>query len=114
MLSTGYFPRFWGANDSALTAASADRALHGLVEDVILPAIRTYLGHQGAERLPQITLLNSWATVSDQGGNNIWHIHPDSAVSGVFYVDAGKSRDFPLDALGTLVLADPRPQVPGL
>ena len=111
MLSAGYFRRFWGANNSEVTAASADRALQELVDDAILPAINTYLGDQGAGRPFQVTLLNLWATVSNQGGNHIWHIHPDSVISGVFYVDAGKSRSFPSDELGTLVLSDPRPQV---
>ena len=47
MLSTGYFHRFGGSNNSEVTAASVDRALQELVDDAILTAINTYLGNQG-------------------------------------------------------------------
>ena len=66
------FPSFWGANNSEVTAASADRALQELFDDAILPAINTYLGNQGGAGRPfQVTLLNLWATSSNQGGKYI-------------------------------------------
>ncbi len=51
--------------------------------------------------------LSAWATVCRAGAYHAPHSHPDSAWSGVYYVDAGtESPDHPLS--GVLEFLDPR------
>lgn len=51
--------------------------------------------------------LSAWATVCRAGAYHAPHSHPDSAWSGVYYVNAGtESPDWPLS--GTLEFLDPR------
>src|SRR5215470_14581947 len=51
--------------------------------------------------------LSAWATVCRAGAYHAPHSHPDSAWSGVYYVDAGnETPDRPLS--GTLEFLDPR------
>ena len=51
--------------------------------------------------------LSAWATVCRAGAYHAPHSHPDSAWSGVYYVDAGTdSPEHPLS--GMLELVDPR------
>ena len=54
-----------------------------------------------------------WASVCRTGNYNAPHIHPESAWSGVYYVDAGDPDDtIPLS--GCLELLDPRPAAGGV
>lgn len=51
--------------------------------------------------------LSAWATICRAGAYHAPHSHPDSAWSGVYYVDAGeKTPDHPLS--GVLEFLDPR------
>ena len=55
------------------------------------------------ERLPTV----AWATICRSGAYHAPHCHPDSAWSGVYYVDAGdRQEDQPLS--GVLEFLDPR------
>ena len=54
--------------------------------------------------------VNAWANLLRKGNYNSIHNHPESAWSGVYYVDAGSTdENNPLS--GVLELLDPRPFV---
>jgi len=54
--------------------------------------------------------INAWANLLRKGNYNTVHNHPESAWSGVYYVDAGTS-DTTNPLSGVLELLDPRPFV---
>jgi len=54
-----------------------------------------------------------WANVCRTGNYNAPHIHPESAWSGVYYVDAG-NPDATVPHSGCLELLDPRPAASGV
>jgi uncharacterized protein (TIGR02466 family) len=61
----------------------------------------------GPDRFKGTLAVSAWATVCRAGAYHAPHSHPDSAWSGVYYVDAGtENRDHPLS--GVLEFLDPR------
>jgi len=61
----------------------------------------------GREDFVGTAAISAWATICRAGAYHAPHSHPDSAWSGVYYVDAGtESRDQPLG--GVLEFLDPR------
>jgi len=64
----------------------------------------------GANTFKGTLLVSAWATICRSGSYHAPHSHPDSAWSGVYYVDAGDyCPDQPLS--GVLEFLDPRPAV---
>ena len=64
-------------------------------------------GRGAAQGIPM--LLSGWATVCRSGAYHAPHSHPDSAWSGVYYVDAGSKSTAALS--GVLEFLDPRAAV---
>ena len=63
--------------------------------------------HRGIECVPGYAVVSAWATICRAGAYHAPHSHPDSAWSGVYYVDPGTdSPDQPLS--GVLEFLDPR------
>jgi uncharacterized protein (TIGR02466 family) len=63
----------------------------------------------GAEAVKGPLLLSAWATVCRAGAYHAPHCHPDSAWSGVYYVDSGTAGSDRTRALGgVLEFLDPR------
>ena len=61
----------------------------------------------GAQKFKGTLSLSAWATVCRSGAYHAPHSHPDSAWSGVYYVDAGtRNADRPFS--GMLEFLDPR------
>lgn len=83
--------------------ASLDQLRH----QIIAHSLQAFLNHSSAlafTRAPStLTVHQSWAAVSRRGAENVVHVHPDSLVSGVYYV-----RGFDDDQTGQLCLLDPR------
>jgi len=64
----------------------------------------------GTDAFNGVLSISAWATVCRQGAYHAPHSHPDSAWSGVYYVDAGThDPDRPLS--GVLEFLDPRAAV---
>jgi uncharacterized protein (TIGR02466 family) len=84
--------------------------------DTAISALRTWLtwalrrmidAAAGANAFQGTLSLSGWATICRTGAYHAPHSHPDSAWSGVYYVDAGtNSPDQPLS--GVLEFLDPR------
>lgn len=79
--------------------------------DVIRDAIgQVFQATVGAEGFKGYFAINGWANVLRRGNYNTLHNHPESAWSGVYYVDIGtQNAEQPLS--GLLELLDPRPFV---
>ncbi len=64
----------------------------------------------GPDRFKGTLAVSAWATICRAGAYHAPHSHPDSAWSGVYYVDAGtENPDHPLS--GVLEFLDPRAAV---
>jgi uncharacterized protein (TIGR02466 family) len=75
--------------------------LRTAVEDIIRATV-------GTEAFTGYFRLKAWANVLRAGNYNTLHAHPESAWSGVYYVDAGDATE-PDGLSGVLELIDPRP-----
>ncbi len=77
------------------------------IQKAVGQVIASTSGEQGFEGHLKI---NAWANLLRRGNYNTVHNHPESAWSGVYYVDAG-SADITNPLSGVLELMDPRPFV---
>ena len=91
-------PDFFSRSEPAVAA------LTGWVTWALRQMVEASAGPGGLEGT---AFLSAWVTVCRSGAYHAPHSHPDSAWSGVYYVDAGASPpDFPLS--GVLEFLDPR------
>ncbi len=98
----------WRSDNNFLTtSAPALEVLLEHVQSAVMQLIKTTAGEHGFTGYLKIS---GWANVLRNGNYNTIHNHPDSAWSGVYYVDVGsQSEQYPLS--GLLELIDPRPGV---
>jgi uncharacterized protein (TIGR02466 family) len=82
-------------------------ALREHILHAVLEMMRPSLGPEGFDG--HLTL-SGWANVLRRGNYNTPHNHPESAWSGVYYVDVGDAPDA-ASLSGLLEFLDPRPQV---
>ena len=82
-----------------------------LFDDEIQNAISQVIAStSGEQAFSGYLKVNAWANLLRKGNYNSIHNHPESAWSGVYYVDAG-SIDVANPLSGVLELLDPRPFV---
>jgi uncharacterized protein (TIGR02466 family) len=98
----------WRSRTNLLEWPDAAVAVFGdIVRDVMREVIAATVGPLGFDGAFK---LNAWANLLRAGNYNTLHAHPESAWSGVYYVDAGEPTVG--DSLsGILELRDPRPAV---
>lgn len=83
------------------------KTLYAAVQEAVNQMIGATVGEQGFRGYLKI---HGWANVLRRENYNVLHAHPESAWSGVYYVDAGsETAAYPLS--GLLELRDPRPGV---
>ncbi len=81
--------------------------LRSHIQTNVLQMIKATAGEAGFEGYLKI---NGWANVLRRGNYNTLHNHPDSAWSGVYYVDIGTPAE-ENSLSGILEFIDPRPHV---
>ena len=87
-------------NRSEPAVAALTQWITWAVRNVIVATI-------GSDEIKGVLSLSAWATICREGAYHAPHSHPDSAWSGVYYIDAGTlSPDRPLS--GVLEFLDPR------
>jgi uncharacterized protein (TIGR02466 family) len=90
----------WNSADDAVL----DRPAFAELDAAVKTLCRQVLGEMG---LPNIAFrLQSWINIHDKGGFNFLHMHEQSMLSGVFYLQVPEGS-------GGLVFRDPRPHVLG-
>eukprot|EP01050_Picozoa_sp_SAG11_P037488 SAG11_NODE_14805_length_599_cov_0.818000_1_plen_177_part_01 len=79
-----------------LSSSGAVLALHAAVVGAATAAVGELdatsfgpLARGGEHSAVSVSVQNMWANVNRRGDFNIMHTHPNSVLSGVFYVDAG-------------------------
>ena len=104
----GRMLKFAAVEPEAVRAgAVAERALRG---DVQMPGFEA---SAEPERFRGKLSAVGWASVCRKGNYNAPHIHPESAWSGVYYVDSG-DPDVTIPHSSCLELMDPRPAAGGV
>jgi len=85
----------------------SEPAVAALTQWITLAVRKMIAAAVGTEKINGVLFVSAWATICREGAYHAPHSHPDSAWSGVYYVDAGTtSPDHPLS--GVLEFLDPR------
>jgi uncharacterized protein (TIGR02466 family) len=88
----------------------SESAVAALTTWITWPVRKMIAETAGTDAFNGVLSISAWATVCRQGAYHAPHSHPDSAWSGVYYVDAGThDPDRPLS--GVLEFLDPRAAV---
>jgi len=85
----------------------SESAVAALTQWIIWAVHKMIAATAGTDEINGVLSVSAWATICREGAYHAPHSHPDSAWSGVYYVDAGTtSPDHPLS--GVLEFLDPR------
>ena len=98
----------WRSEHDLLT--QPDPAITALCAEIRHAITQVFQATAGAQGFNGQFAINGWANLLRKGNYNTVHNHPESAWSGVYYVDIGtQNKEHPLS--GMLEFMDPRPFV---